>query len=104
VGGGGAGSRAQPALERRTQAAERAAYAAVALLSVPVLARLGPLGISWVLLAGALSAAGGAAYALRRPNPWPGVFAYHEVFHALVVAGIGALYVAIALYALPAAG
>jgi hemolysin III len=85
-----------------------AACAAVALLAVPVVpqlvARLGPLGVSWVLLAGALSAAGGAAYALRRPNPWPGVFAYHEVFHALVVAGIGALYLAMALYALPASG
>lgn len=84
------------------------AYAAVALLSVPVVPqlveRLGPLGISWVLLAGLLSAAGGAAYALRRPNPWPGVFAYHEVFHLLVVAGIGALYLAMAFYALPASG
>lgn len=85
-----------------------AAYAAVALLSAPIIPqlveRLGPFGISWVLLAGALCAAGGIAYALRRPNPWPGVFAYHEVFHALVVAGIGALYLAIAFYALPAAG
>jgi len=85
-----------------------AAYAAVALLSVPIVPqlveRLGPLGISWILLAGALSTAGGAAYALRRPNPWPGVFAYHEVFHALVVAGVGALYLAMAFYALPASG
>jgi hemolysin III len=84
------------------------AYAAVALLSLPVLpqliARLGPLGISWILLAGVLSAAGGATYALRRPNPWPGVFAYHEVFHVLVVAGMGVLYLAIAFYALPASG
>lgn len=85
-----------------------AAYAAVALLSVPVLpqlvARLGPLGLSWILLAGVLSAAGGTAYALRRPNPWPGVFAYHEVFHILVVAGMGVLYLAIAFYAFPASG
>jgi len=84
------------------------AYAAVALLSLPVLPqlieRLGPAGISLILLAGALSAAGGAAYALRRPNPWPGVFAYHEVFHALIVAALGALYLALALYGLPAAG
>jgi predicted membrane channel-forming protein YqfA (hemolysin III family) len=28
----------------------------------------------------------------------------HEVFHLFVVAGIGALYLAIAFYALPAAG
>jgi len=84
------------------------AYATVALLSVPVVPqlfeRLGPLGIAWIVLAGLLSAAGGVTYALRRPNPWPGVFAYHEVFHALVVAGVGALYLAIAFYALPAAG
>jgi hypothetical protein len=73
-------------------------------LPVPFAWGLGPFGLSWVLLAGALSAAGGAAYALRRPNPWPGTFAYHEVFHALVVAGISALYVVIAFYALPAAG
>ena len=25
-------------------------------------------------------------YALRRPDPFPRVFGYHEVFHALVVA------------------
>jgi hemolysin III len=25
-------------------------------------------------------------YARRRPNPFPRVFGYHEVFHALVVA------------------
>jgi hemolysin III len=42
----------------------------------------------------ALLAAGGACYSLgavvyaaRRPNPWPAVFGYHEVFHALVVLG-----------------
>jgi hemolysin III len=23
-------------------------------------------------------------YATRKPNPWPGVFGYHEVFHACV--------------------
>jgi hemolysin III len=28
---------------------------------------------------------GALAYALRRPNPVPGVFGYHEVFHALVI-------------------
>ena len=24
-------------------------------------------------------------YATRRPDPWPRVFGYHEVFHALVI-------------------
>lgn len=31
--------------------------------------------------------AGAAAYALKRPNPWPGVLGYHEIFHALTIVG-----------------
>ena len=30
---------------------------------------------------------GGIVYATRRPDPVPKVFGYHEVFHALVIAG-----------------
>jgi hemolysin III len=30
---------------------------------------------------------GAVVYALRRPNPWPVVFGYHELFHVLVVLG-----------------
>ncbi len=30
---------------------------------------------------------GGIIYALKRPNPWPRVFGYHEIFHILVVIG-----------------
>jgi hemolysin III len=30
---------------------------------------------------------GAVAYASKRPNPWPGVFGYHEVFHALTIVG-----------------
>jgi hemolysin III len=40
-------------------------------------------------------------YALRRPDPVPGVFGYHEVFHLLVIAGVAAYLLAITLYALP---
>ena len=29
---------------------------------------------------------GAAVYALRRPDPLPRVFGYHEIFHALVIA------------------
>jgi hemolysin III len=36
-------------------------------------------------LGGGLYSLGALAYALRRPDPWPRVFGYHEIFHALVV-------------------
>jgi hemolysin III len=29
---------------------------------------------------------GAVVYATRRPDPWPRVFGYHEVVHALVIA------------------
>ena len=39
-----------------------------------------------LLAAGAaLYIAGAAVYAVRRPDPWPAVFGFHEVFHGLVV-------------------
>lgn len=54
-------------------------------------------------LGGALYSAGAAVYALRRPDPAPGVFGYHEVFHALVVAAAATHYAVVALYVLPRA-
>jgi hemolysin III len=46
------------------------------------------------MLSGGLTyVAGGVIYALRRPDPRPAVFGYHEVFHLLtIVAGV-AVYV-----------
>ena len=40
-------------------------------------------------------------YASGRPNPWPKVFGYHEVFHALVLAAAGLHYAVIAFAVLP---
>ena len=54
-------------------------------------------------LGGALYSAGAAVYTLRRPDPAPGVFGYHEVFHALVVAAAVTHYAVVALYVLPRA-
>jgi hemolysin III len=67
-----------------------------------------PAAIGWaavgVLLAsGALYSAGAVIYARERPNPLPGVFGYHEVFHALVLAAAGMQYGVIAFVVLPLA-
>jgi hemolysin III len=63
-----------------------------------VLARYSAPPITLLLLGGALYTLGGIIYALRRPDPWPRVFGYHEVFHAFVVAGSAVHYAAIAAY------
>jgi hemolysin III len=51
---------------------------------------------------GVLYTAGALVYALKRPNPAPEVFGYHEIFHALVIGAAALQYVAVAAYALPA--
>ncbi len=50
---------------------------------------------------------GAVVYALRRPDPWPRVFGFHELFHTLVVAAAGTHFVALSGWVLlrnPAAG
>jgi hemolysin III len=52
-----------------------------------------------LLAAGGLAYTGGAiVYAIKRPNPLPTVFGYHEVFHALTLVAVACQYVAIAFF------
>jgi hemolysin III len=64
---------------------------------------LGSGGFTLVLLGGLCYTLGAVVYALRRPDPWPRWFGFHEVFHVLVVAGAVQHYVVVAFYALPRA-
>jgi hemolysin III len=54
--------------------------------------------IASLLLAGGLAySLGGLVYARRRPDPYPAVFGYHEIFHACTLVGFGTHYAAVAL-------
>ncbi len=59
----------------------------------------GPMAL--LISGGVLYTLGGIVYARHKPDPWPRVFGYHEVFHALVVAGSALHYSAVAIYVLP---
>jgi hemolysin III len=50
-----------------------------------------------LVVGGALYTAGGVVYGIRRPNPSPRWFGFHEVFHALTVAAFICQYVAASL-------
>jgi hemolysin III len=74
----------------------------VAVFVFPALLRHGGVGPFVLLAVGGLFYTGGAiVYALRRPDPVPHVFGYHEVFHSCTVLGALCHYVAIwlAVYA-----
>jgi hemolysin III len=51
-----------------------------------------------MLAGGLLYTVGAILYHRRRPDPYPTVFGYHEVFHAFVCAGAACQYAAIALF------
>ena len=57
----------------------------------------GALALLLVVVGGLFYTAGALVYVFKRPNPVPGVFAYHEVFHALVTIAVAFQYVAVAL-------
>lgn len=59
-------------------------------------ASLSMSAIALIVIGGALYTVGAVVYALRRPDPAPRVFGYHEVFHACVVAAGICHFVAVA--------
>lgn len=50
-----------------------------------VRAALGPMPLTLILVGGILYTIGAFVYALRRPDPSPRWFGYHEVFHSFVI-------------------
>src|SRR4051812_34133532 len=62
--------------------------------------RLPAAAVVLVVATGILYSAGAVIYARRRPNPFPRVFGYHELFHVLTVAAVACEYVVVAFYVL----
>jgi hemolysin III len=84
--------------------APKALVAAVCVLlgwtGVPLLpalkASLGSGAVVLLAVGGVVYSLGAAVYALRRPDPFPRVFGYHEIFHALVIAAAGCHFAVVA--------
>ncbi|MFC4586207.1 PAQR family membrane homeostasis protein TrhA [Sphaerisporangium corydalis] len=63
----------------------------------------GPAAVSLVIVGGVLYSLGGVVYGLRRPDPSPRWFGFHEVFHAFTLAAYVVQYVAVSLVVYSAA-
>ncbi|MEU4225617.1 hemolysin III family protein [Nonomuraea sp. NPDC026600] len=57
----------------------------------------GVVAVVLVAVGGAFYTAGAIVYGLRRPDPSPGWFGYHEVFHAFTVAAYVVQYIAVSI-------
>lgn len=68
----------------------------VAVFVLPDLLReVGVAAFVLLVAGGLLYTAGAVCYAIRRPNPWPTVFGFHEFFHAATVLAALCHYIAI---------
>jgi hemolysin III len=73
----------------------------VAVIAFPSLFdELGVTATALVAAGGVLYTLGALVYALRRPDPAPTVFGYHEIFHALVIAAAALQYAVVAFFVL----
>jgi len=74
----------------------------VAVLAFPQLhAELPMAALVLVALGGVLYTVGAIIFALGRPNPWPKVFGFHEIFHVFVILAAITHFVAMAAWIVP---
>lgn len=70
----------------------------VALGIFPAVLRTGGVAVLVLLVLGGLFySAGALVYALRRPNPSPRWFGFHEIFHAFTLLAFGTHYAAVSI-------
>ena len=66
-----------------------------------IVARLPTGALVWLLLGGLFFTGGAVIYMLKKPNPYPGVFGFHEIWHIFVILGAFSHYLVMAAYIAP---
>jgi len=71
----------------------------LALVAVAPLARaVSFTGILWLIAGGAAYTVGAVIYSRQRPDPFPGRFGHHEIWHLLVLVGSGCHFAFVLLH------
>lgn len=53
----------------------------------PIVVHIPEGGVIWLAAGGISYTVGAVVYATKKPNPWPGVFGFHEIWHFFVLGG-----------------
>lgn len=68
---------------------------------VPIVQMLPAGGVLWLVLGGLFYSVGAVIYGLKKPDWFPGLLGYHELWHLFVLAGSACHFVMMLLYVLP---
>jgi hemolysin III len=72
------------------------------LVGTPQMLQFMPVGaLAWLLLGGLVFTLGAIVYVTKRPDFYPGVFGFHEVWHIFVIVGCLCHFILIAAYLAP---
>lgn len=81
------------------------AYLVMSWLSIAAIQQMlltTPLGaMIWLLVGGIFFTVGAVIYITKRPDFFPGVFGFHEIWHIFVILGAFSHFVAVAAYVAP---
>lgn len=53
----------------------------------PLTKTLEPIAMFWLVLEGLFYSIGALVYSLKKPNPFPGILGFHEIWHVFVILG-----------------
>jgi hemolysin III len=71
----------------------------LSIFAIPEILRSMPVGaIAWLVLGGVLYTLGAVIYVVKKPDPWPGVFGFHEIWHIFIIFACLAHYILIAAF------
>ncbi|MBN2800612.1 MAG: hemolysin III family protein [Deltaproteobacteria bacterium] len=80
-------------------------YLVMGWLALPLVWKLAltlpAAALAWLVAGGVVYSVGAVVYALKRPDPLPGRFGFHELWHLFVIGGAALHYVLIAGYVAP---
>jgi hemolysin III len=63
-----------------------------------IVASMPAAAIAWLVLGGILFTVGAVIYITKKPDPWPGVFGFHEIWHIFIILACLSHYILIATY------
>jgi hemolysin III len=89
-------------LPRRTTAGLYLGMGWLAVVAVvPLVRTFSAEGLAWLAVGGLFYTIGAVIYGVERPDPYPNVFGFHDIFHLFVLAGSGAHFVLMVRCVLP---
>jgi hemolysin III len=72
------------------------------LMGIRVMLATMPMGaLLWLLLGGIFFSVGAIVYVTKRPDFYPGVFGFHELWHIFVILGCMSHFIVVAAYVAP---